>query len=59
MNNSRLAYLLQYGCGFLTGLAIGLWCIDTGMRQAREAEPDFPVLTAEPYRPTHTIPLAP
>ena len=56
MNNSR-HHITEYVLGFLTGLAIGLWCIDTGMRRARESAPPFPVITAE--RPAYPTPLAP
>lgn len=47
----RRAHIAQYLLGFATGVAIGLMCIDIGVRQAKEAEPPFPVISGEPLRP--------
>jgi hypothetical protein len=34
--------------GLAFGLLLGLFCISTGMQQARDARPTHPLITAEP-----------
>lgn len=37
-----------FWAGLAAGLALGLWCIDTGSRQAEYLRPPFAVISSEP-----------
>jgi len=43
----RRSHIAQYASGFAIGVALGLLCIDHGMRTARLNAPGFAVITSE------------